>query len=310
MKVFRSFEEFAGLSRHSALAIGNFDGLHLGHQKILKFLVRQAKRQKLLSCVLTFSPHPEKIFGPDKVCMIQTLEQRLEGIENIGVEATLVVPFNRRFANLRPRDFVEKVLVHAAAVRTVIIGENFRFGKKREGDIPALCRYGDELGFEVHAVPQVRKNRTIVSSSHIRDLLKQGAVEDAVPLLGRFYEIEGDVISGAGRGKTLGFPTANVQSPNEIVPRGVFLTLLGVEGKPRPALTNVGVRPTFGRKKLTIEAHILNFRKNIYGESVKIGFLKKLRDERAFASPEDLSRQLQKDMDAAERFFQGRRIFP
>jgi len=308
MKVFRSFEEFAGLSRHSALAIGNFDGLHLGHQKILKFLVRQAKRQKLLSCVLTFSPHPEKIFGPDKVCMIQTLEQRLEGIENIGVEATLVVPFNRRFANLRPGDFIEKVLVHAAAVRAVVVGENFRFGKKREGDLPALRQCGDEFGFEVHAISQVRKNRTTVSSSHIRDLLQRGAVQDAASLLGRFYEIEGDVISGAGRGKELGFPTANVQSPNEIVPRGVFFTLLDVEGKPRPALTNIGVRPTFGRKKLTIEAHILDFRRNIYGESVKIDFLKKLRVERTFVSPEDLSRQLQKDMAAAERYFR-RRIF-
>ncbi len=310
MKVFRSFEEFSGLSRHSALAIGNFDGLHRGHQKILKFLVRLARRQKLLSCVLTFSPHPEKIFGPDKVCMIQTLEQRLEGIEKIGVAATLVVPFNRRFANLEARGFAEKILVRAAAARTIVVGENFRFGKKRQGDIVALRRFGDEFGFEVQTIPQVKKNRTIVSSSLIRDLLKRGAVEEAIPLLGRCYEIEGDVIPGNGRGKILGFPTANIQSPNEIIPRGVFLTLIGIEGRPRPALTNIGIRPTFSRKKLTIEAHLLNFRKNIYGEPVRVAFLKKLREERAFAMPQDLSRQIQRDVEAAERYFQGRLIFP
>jgi len=310
MKVFRSFEEFTSLSRHSALAIGNFDGLHLGHQKILKFLVRLAKRQKLLSCVLTFSPHPEKIFGPDKICMIQTLEQRLEGIEKIGVEATLVVPFNRRFANLRARDFVEKILVHSAAVRAVILGRNFRFGKKREGDIPALRRYGDAFGFEIHSIPQVKKNRTTVSSSLIRDLLERGSVEQAGALLGRAYEIEGDVIPGDRRGKSLGFPTANIQSPNEIIPRGVFLTLIGVQDKRRPALTNVGLRPTVGRNKLTIETYILNFKRTIYGEPVKIEFLKKLRDEQAFPTLPDLARQIQKDVEAAGGYFQGRGIFP
>jgi len=310
MKVFRSFEDYAGLSRHSALAIGNFDGLHLGHQKILRCLVRQARRQKLLSCVLTFSPHPEKVFGRDALCMIQTLEQRLEGIEKTGVEATLVVPFNRRFANLSAKDFAEKILVQAVAVRAVFVGANFRFGKKREGDIPGLRRFGNAFGFDVYAVPQVTRNRQTVSSSLIRSLLLRGRVKEAGLLLGRPYEIEGDVVSGDARGQSLGFPTANVQSPNEIIPPGVFLTLIDVQGKRWPSLTNVGVRPTFSRKKLAIETHLLGFKKTIYGESVKIEFLKKIRNERLFPDSAGLARQIQRDVDAAGRFFRARQMFP
>jgi riboflavin kinase/FMN adenylyltransferase len=303
MKIYRSLEAVPSFSKRTALAIGNFDGLHLGHQKILKHLVNIARTQGLLSGVLTFSPHPEKIFGPEKISMIQTLEQRLEGIEAFGVDMALIIPFSRAFAELPGKDFVKKILLRTLQCRVVVVGSDFRFGKNRRGDISAMRTFGAQLRFDVHVVPPVRKKALIVSSSLIRELLRLGHLGAANAMLGRHYFIEGDVVRGEARGEDLGFPTANIETPNEIIPRGVFLTLTEIEEKKWPSLTNVGVRPTFSHKRLCVESHVLDFHKKIYGDSVKIHFLKKIREERAFANPGELSLRIRKDLEAARRYF-------
>jgi riboflavin kinase/FMN adenylyltransferase len=313
MKIYRSLEAVPDLPRKTALAIGNFDGLHLGHRKILSLLVNEAADKNCLSCVLTFSPHPEKIFGSETISMIQTLDQRLEGIAGLGVDLILVAPFNSEFARLSGKDFVHKVLVKKLKARSVIVGPDFRFGKGRRGDIPALRKFGKRLWFDVLVVPPVRKKSLVVSSSAIRELLKLGHVGAAHQLLGRPYDIEGDVVRGEARGRILGFPTANIETPNEIIPKGVFVSLVDIGGKSRRSLTNVGSRPTFpsdpgAARPFTIEAHILDFKKNIYGAAIKLFFIKKIRDERTFHDAAGLAARIRKDLEDARRYFEKNEI--
>jgi len=308
MKIYQSLDAVPDLPRKTALAIGNFDGLHVGHRKILSAVAREAAEKKCLSGVITFSPHPEKTFGSEKVTMIQTLDQRLDGIARFGLDMILVAPFNRDLARLSSQDFVRKVLVKKLKVRSVVIGPDFRFGRGRRGDVPALRAFGKKLWFDVLVVPPVRKKSLVVSSSAIRELLKLGRIGAANQLLGRPYDVEGKVVRGAARGRGLGFPTANIETPNEIVPRGVFVSLIEVDGVRRRALTNVGIRPTFpsgpaAPGRLTIEAHILDFKKTIYGAPVRLFFLKKIRDERTFPGPGELAARIKLDLEDARRYF-------
>ncbi|MGB8952409.1 MAG: bifunctional riboflavin kinase/FAD synthetase [Candidatus Aminicenantales bacterium] len=307
MEIFYGLENFPLPASNVALAIGNFDGLHLGHQRILKFLVRDSQKKDRLSLVLTFSPHPERIFRKNALSMIQTLDQRLEGMDRHGVRAVLVVPFDQRFSGLSSLDFIQEVVVRSLRGREVIVGENFHFGRNREGNIQTLRRAGRQFGFSVHSVPSVVRKGKTVSSSLIRTLLKEGKIEEANVFLGKFYSIEGDIIRGDARGKFIGFPTANILTPNEITPCGVYLTLTEVGRIRRASLTNIGTRPTFGREELVIESHILGFDQDIYGERIHLYFLKKLRGERKFKSPEALSLQIHKDLNAAKKYFQNRR---
>ncbi len=304
MRVFRSLEAVPSLSRGTALAIGNFDGLHRGHREILHLLVTQARASGRPACVLTFSPHPERFFKSRPISMIQTLDQRLDGIAKEGIDLAFVIPFDRPFARLSAEAFVRRVLVRTLRARLVIIGRGFRFGRGREGDVALLGKMGRAAGFETLPVPPVSWSGRAVSSSLIRDMLSRGRVGTARRLLGRPFEIEGDVIRGAGRGHRLGFPTANIETPNEILPRGVFFTRFRVDSKDHPALTSIGVRPTFGLNDLSIETYVLRFRKDIYGEAVKVFFLRKLRDEKSYAGASELTAQLRKDREAGKRYFE------
>jgi len=303
MQVLEGLSHFPSFSRPTAVAIGNFDGLHLGHQKILRFLVERAKKSRVHSLVLTFSPHPEKVLGQRSVAMIQTLSQRLAGIKEHGVQAVLVTAFDRTFSSLSSREFVQKVIVSACQAREVVVGENFRFGRNRAGDIKDLHRLGSRFGFVVHAIPAVRHDGQIVSSSFIRLLLAEGKIEKANVFLGRPYEIEGRVIKGAARGKSLGFPTTNILTANEIVPEGVFVTEAGIQGQTYPSVTNIGTRPTFGEDKLQIESFLFNFQGNVYRKKIRLHFLKKLRAERKFVSAPALINQIQRDISAAKDYF-------
>ena len=303
MKVFRSLEAVPALSPGTALAIGNFDGLHRGHRRILRLLVTRARAAGLPSCVLTFSPHPERFFKGRPISMIQTLDQRLNGLAEAGVDIALVLPFDRPLARLSAEAFVRRVLVRAFRTRLVIVGRGFRFGRSREGDVALLRSLGRAAGFATLPVPPLAWKGRTISSSLIRDLLSRGRVGTVRTLLGRPFEVEGDVVRGEARGRRLGFPTANIETPNEILPRGVFFTRFRVDGEDHPALTSVGVRPTFGRSDMTVESHLLRFRKDIYGEAVKIFFLRKLRDENRYAGPSALIARMKKDREAAVRYF-------
>ncbi len=303
MEVVKGFEKYQSFPSDSILAIGNFDGIHLGHQKILQLLEEKAKKYALPSLVLTFSPHPEKILGGKIVKMIQTLDQRVREIEKFGIEVLLVVPFDKKFSSLSGQDFIQKIMINTLKAREVIVGENFRFGKNREGDISLLRQSAARYNFRVHSIPPVVKDNLIVSSSLIRSSLQEGKIEIANNLLGRLYEIEGSVIKGKSRGKALGFPTANIETENEIIPPGVFISTALIDSKKFPSLTNVGNRPTFPHEETIIESFIMNLNKNLYGEKIRVNFIKKIRDEIKFKTPDDLSHQIKKDLEKAKDYF-------
>jgi riboflavin kinase/FMN adenylyltransferase len=306
MEIVRSLGAFRPTGGGSAVAVGNFDGLHRGHRKILARLIGEARKAGLPAYVLTFSPHPEKFFGPSKILMLQTLEQRLASLANFKLDGALVATFRRSFADLTPAAFVRTILRGRLQARLVVVGADFRFGRGRRGDADVLARIGRTAGFEAIAVPQLRRCGEVVSSSLIRACLAAGEVERANDLLGRPYEIEGDVVPGESRGRRIGFPTVNLETPNEIVPRGVFLTEFRLVGARRPAITNVGIGPTFGRRRLVVETHILDWRGDLYGASAGLVFLRKLRDEKAFPGAGALAAQIRRDVAAARRFFGGR----
>ncbi len=307
MRIFKSVTDFPSLTENTSVAIGNFDGVHLGHQNILRVLTDEAKKKSLLPVILTFSPHPKKVVGKEPIHMLQSMDQRLREIGRFPIHAAFIVKFDKKLANRTAQDFLENIVLKPLSAKEIIVGKNFCFGKNREGCTDTLFKLAKKLGFYVHSVPPVSVDGTIVSSSHIRKLLWEGAVEKAAAFLGRFYEIEGEVIKGKSRGKTLGFPTANIQTSNEITPRGVFLSEVHLAGKEYPSLTNIGVCPTFHQKDRNIESYILNFDADLYGERIRIRFLKKIRDEILFDSPKDLSDQIQKDIQAAETFFSYRK---
>ncbi len=303
MELFHGFDQFSSYSRPSAVAIGNFDGIHLGHQKILKFLDEKAKEHGLLSLVLTFSPHPEKVLGENRISTIQTLDQRIREIGRFNIQAVLVIPFDKKFSSLSGRDFIQKIISETLKAEVVIVGENFRFGKNREGDTSLLRRLSSQFHFQVHSIPSVILNGETVSSSLVRQFLQEGRVEKVRALLGRNYEIEGTVIKGHSRGKSLGFPTANIRTENEIIPQGVFITQTRIGSQTFPSMTNVGSQPTFKQKGMHIESYIIDFEKELYGEPIALGFLKKIRDEIKFRASAELIRQLEKDLAATKDFF-------
>jgi riboflavin kinase/FMN adenylyltransferase len=250
----------------TAVAIGNFDGMHLGHQLILSFLAHQASGDTLTPVILTFSPHPGKVTGGGRIRLLQTEEQKLDKIDRFG-------------------------------------GEDFRFGRDREGDTARLCELARRYSLTVYPIPSLQKEGVPVSSSAIRDLIRNGEVARAALLLGEAYEIRGRVVPGQTVGRGLGFPTANLETGNEIVPAGVFVTTAEVSGSIHASVTNIGTRPTFSRAGTRIETHILDFTQDIYGEDISLRFLRKIRDELRFESSDDLREQIRKDLRTTRRYF-------
>jgi riboflavin kinase/FMN adenylyltransferase len=303
MRIIRNATDYPILSRNTSVAIGNFDGVHLGHQKILGTLIDQAKKNALLPVVLTFSPHPKKVVGKGKIHMIQSLDQRMRAIGRFPIHEVFILHFDRKLANRTAQDFLENLVLKPLKAKEIIVGENFCFGRDREGCTQTLLTLARNLAFSVYSIPPVSADGDVVSSTKIRELLWAGDIEKAAILLGRFYEIEGKVIKGKSRGKTLGFPTANIQTSNEIIPEGVFLSEVFFDGNTFPSLTNIGICPTFHQEDRNIETYILNFDADLYGKKILIRFLKKVRDEIRFDSPDALSDQIQKDIKAAETFF-------
>jgi riboflavin kinase/FMN adenylyltransferase len=303
MQIYEGLDHWPSFCRPTAVAIGNFDGVHLGHQKILRFLILKAKQNRLKSLVLTFSPHPERVLGRRPISMIQTLSQRLAGIKAQDIQAVLITAFDRRFSTLSTFRFVQEIIVRHLQAQEVIIGEDFRFGRNRSGDVKDLQRLGRRFGFMVYPIPAVIHQEQVVSSSQIRLLLTEGKIEHANALLGRPYEIEGEVIQGAARGRTLGFPTTNTRTENEILPVGVFVTEAQISGKIYPSVTNIGSRPTFRENMLQVESYLFDFQGNAYRKKITLRFLKKLRAERKFRTLSALVKQIQKDIAAAHDFF-------
>jgi riboflavin kinase/FMN adenylyltransferase len=303
----------AWTSRHGAsrcgstLAIGNFDGIHLGHQAILCAAVARAREIKAMATVLTFDPFPQKILRPESAPLrISTTEQRLHCFADLGIDAAVVVPFTHDLAKLLPQEFVDQILVEDLHVRTVFVGENFRFGHKQAGHTRLLVELGEQRGFQVVTIPPVIHKREVVSSTIIRREITAGDVAHAARLLGRPFVLSGKVVSGTGTGRRFTFPTLNLAPEQELLPaRGVYVTRTRIEGEPgtRRSVTNIGVRPTFNGSALSVETHVLDPFGETMPTRIEVHFWKRLREEKKFSGPEELRAQIARDIARADKFF-------
>src|SRR5512145_1808979 len=273
------------------LALGNFDGLHRGHMKIIDRVRRRAGERGGTPAAMTFDPHPPRVVRPDKAPpLLMTTGQRLEALARSGMQGVAVVRFTRELSQWDPEMFVRTVLVEWLHVAEVWVGANFLFGHQRAGTFSVLRSLGARYGFRAEKIDPVRYKDFVVSSTRIRRLVSEGRVDEAGALLGHHYFIDGTVTRGAGRGRQLGFPTANLATENELLPpAGVYATTATVNGVVHPAITNIGTRPTFGDvTRTTVEAHVFDFDQDLYDKGLRLGFVQRLRDERAFADVDAL----------------------
>ena len=290
---------------HPVVALGNFDGLHRGHLKILERVRHTATERAGTPIVVTFDPHPSQIVRPDKAPpLLMTLDQRVAALGANGIRYVALVRFTEDLSTWSPDTFVERVLVDWLRVGEVCVGANFLFGHQRAGNFNALRLLGQRFGFRAEMVDPVRYKDFVVSSTRIRRLVAEGRVDEAGALMGHPYAIAGTVVEGQGRGREIGFPTANLQTPNALLPaHGVYATNLIVDGMVRPSITNVGVRPTFAEGGVTIEAHVLDFDADLYGRQVVLSFVQRLREEQQFPDVDALREQLEADRRQAVRLF-------
>ncbi len=298
------------MKRPILIAMGVFDGIHQGHRFIFKKLLKRTKSLKGLSLAYTFDPHPVRVLAPQacpEAFMINTLSQRVTLLKGLGIERVVVEKFTKTFAKRTPRDFIENVVLKKLKPTEIFVGYNFTFGVKRSGtaeDLQKLCR---PHGIQVHIVSPFHTGETLTSSTQVRRFLSRGDMPRAARLLNRPYFIEGKVVKGKGiGGKVLGIPTANLSSENEIlIPCGVYATRTFIQGHSYDSVTNVGYNPTFQKPGkppiLTIETHIFHFKKNIVGNKIRLSFLKKLRDEKKFDSPQELISQIHEDIKKAKK---------
>ncbi|HXD97578.1 MAG TPA: bifunctional riboflavin kinase/FAD synthetase [Candidatus Acidoferrum sp.] len=301
MRILRGLESVPPDVRPSVVALGIFDGVHLGHRAILGTAITRAREAGLEAVACTFEPHPMEVLQPDRAPRpITTLADRLVLIGEAGVDAAVVLAFTRELAAVEPEAFVKDVLLERLRAREIVVGYNHRFGRGARGDARLLEDLATRAGFRAHVVPPMTVDGAAVSSSEIRSSLQRGDVVAAARSLGRPYAIAGTVTSGAGRGRTLGFPTANIESDRPLlVSRGVYWGRVHVDQGQHSAVVNVGVRPTFGETTLAVEAHLLDFTGDLYGRHVRLDFLDRLRDEMRFPSVEDLKAQVFRDIAAA-----------
>jgi riboflavin kinase/FMN adenylyltransferase len=288
------------------LALGNFDGVHRGHRKILDRVCRVAGERGATPLVMMFDPHPPRVVRPDKAPpLLMTTPQKLEAIEAIGVHGAAIVRFTPELSRWDPEMFVTRVLVEWLRVSELWVGAHFLFGHDRTGNFSLLRMLGAQLGFKAEKIDPVRYRDFVVSSTRVRRLVSEGRVDEAGALLGHQYEVDGTVVRGDQRGRTIGFPTANLCTENELLPpHGVYATTVLMDGVARASVTNIGVRPTVDSSgRVMVETHIFDFGGDLYGASVRIGFVQRLRDERTFASLDLLRVQIAADCDKARVLF-------
>lgn len=305
MRLFHGTDN-AEIARPTVLTLGVFDGLHLGHQLIMRTVVERARAIGAVPTAITFDPHPRAVLHTDSAPpLLQTFDQKLEAFGVLGIEQAIVIRFTKEFAGVRARDFLRDVVRERLQAREVYLGCGFAFGYKREGNIELLREAGTELGFYADEVPEVRLRGRRVSSSRIREQLIAGHVNLARRMLGRPYGVEGSVVRGDERGRTIGFPTANLQPQNRVIPRnGVYVTATLIDGLWRRSVTNIGTRPTIkSHGEPSIETHIMNWSGDLYGDVVRVRFLHRLRDEKKFHSLGELKQQIKRDEERAIEYF-------
>jgi riboflavin kinase / FMN adenylyltransferase len=307
MAVIYNLNELKNPLINPVLTIGNFDGVHKGHLSLFDKVKERAGLIGGQSALMTFEPHPLKVMKPGNgPPLITPTSQKLELISETGIEVIFCLPFTVQFATVSARDFVQKILIEKIGIKELVVGYDYSFGHRREGNIQLLQEMGKEMGFTVHVLGPIRVDGTLVSSTSIRTLVLDGRVQEASKLLGRDYEISGTVIQGKNRGgRLLGFPTANLKVADELTPKsGVYAVKVLFRDQNFRGVTNIGYNPTFGNGTLSIETHLLDFSGDLLGESIRVKFIGRIRDEKTFQTVEDLSRQISMDILEAKKLFQ------
>ena len=307
MEVFKGYKELNKKFLNPVVTLGNFDGVHLGHQEIFSRVREKAKEIQGTSLVYTFHPHPITVLTPGgQFLNITTLEEKLKLIEKAGIEVVICEPFTLEFSQLTAEEFVKNVLWDHLGTKEIFVGEDYTFGSKRQGNIFFLRAMGNRLNFRVKIVESQIKDNIIVKSSKIREFIRQGEISTANRLLGRHFSFSGKVIKGKGRGANLGFRTANIKPDKILHPgTGVYAVWVTFHNQRFPGAMNIGYNPTFNDQELSLEVHLLDFNESIYGEKIEITFVERIRKEEAFCSPQELINQLHQDAIEARKILGG-----
>ncbi len=311
MKLFENINELNGTLENSVITIGNFDGVHKGHQALFQQTIKKAKKINGISIVITFDPHPLRALGKSGPPLITRRDQKIELIQLANVDYIFCLPFTKEFAQTPPKDFIHNLLVAKLGMKAIIVGPDYLFGKNREGNIELLKKEGEKLDFSVIVPEWINDTKTgtnRISSTLIRKLVMDGMVSDIPEYLGRYYQIRGKVIRGRNRGgRQLGFPTANIKLYDELCPKfGVYAVKVECAEGIYPGVANIGYSPTFDDHIFTIEVHILNgFSSDIYGTRIRVNIIERLRDEKKFSGIAELSDQIHKDIEKTQELFKG-----
>ncbi len=296
MEFFQDFSSSPDLK--TVCALGNFDGVHLGHKKIISALKDKAEKHGLKSCVVTFDPHPQKVLKNKDIHLLLPFKERLKLLEKSGVEISVRLEFNKNLSLMSPERFIREIMVEKAGMEAMVVGPRFGFGNRREGNVEMLADLGEKFGFETFVLEPARVGDTRVSSSRIRELILSGRTDAASELLGYRYYVKGTVYKGEKRGREIGFPTINLKTEWEMLPRpGVYATITAVDGRTDKSITNIGRRPTFGGGKTVMESHLIDTGGDFYGKAATVEFIKRVRDEKKFGSARELSAQIAKDIE-------------
>jgi riboflavin kinase/FMN adenylyltransferase len=306
LRIFNSINDFS-TSKKTIVTLGTFDGVHIGHMAILDQIIKSAKKEGLESVILTFFPHPRLIVSNNyDIKLLNTIEEKSALLEKIGIENFIIHPFDKFFSELSPREFVSEILVNKLNIQKIIIGHDHKFGKNRAADFNDLLNFGEEFGFSVEEISAQQINEVAVSSTKIRNSLLEGNISLANDYLGYAYVLNGNVIKGNQLGRTIGFPTANIDISEDykLIPKnGVYVVTANVNNQTVFGMMNIGVKPTIGENKLSIEVHLLNFEKDIYQQKIQIHVLERIRDEQKFESFEALKSQLEVDKQTTIQYF-------
>jgi riboflavin kinase/FMN adenylyltransferase len=311
MKVFDHLDKISKPFSKAVITIGNFDGVHIGHQALFHEVIETAEKIGGTSIAMTFEPHPIRVLKQNGHPPLITLyEQKVELIERTGMDVLICIPFTQEFAALTAEEFIRDLLVGTIGMKAIVVGKDYSFGKNREGDIALLKSYAPEFGFEVIVAGWIKMSKDLadrISSTRIRELISDGLMTQAEKMLGRHYQIRGKVVTGRDRGgKLLGIPTANINLHDELCPKtGIYAVTVEYSGKQYKGVANIGYSPTFDDHEFTIEVHIFDFDSNIYGEKIRVNFIQRIRDEIKFSNISELIDQIKKDIATARELLAG-----
>jgi riboflavin kinase/FMN adenylyltransferase len=312
MEIFNSPDDISDDFRGAIVTIGNFDGVHRGHQHIFQKIVREARQEKSKAVVITFEPHPKMVLHPERkpFYLITTLEEKIARIADIGVDGLLLIPFSLEFSKTTAREFICSILWDKLRIKKITIGHDYTFGRGKEGNEAYLASFGEKLGFAVEVINAFKIVDAVISSTLTRNVILEGRVKEAALFLGRPYNLGGIVIGGHQRGRNLGFPTANLRPDKVLIPKpGIYAVRLLLEGKTCQGVLNIGFNPTFSDNALSIEVYIFDFDEDIYKKRLEVLFIDRIRDEKKFDGPAQLVDQIRRDVEKA-RAILGRPILP